>query len=146
MNFLKYINGLTSISINGAPNLKDLSALTRFSTLNSVTINNAKSFSNLDFCSGLTSLQTLNVNGCSVSNLHPLKNVTSLQSLDLRNNPVGDSAVDKDDGKSKSNLAVLANLNKIGALRKLYLGGEGTSITDYTILNDGTRWDEKVGW
>ena len=90
-------------------------------------------------------LAALDVRYCSVSNILSLKNATELVSLDLRDNPLGDSSVDSEDGQSKSNLEVLANLNMKHNLKKLYLGGSGTSITDYSKISS-LNWDEKDGF
>ena len=146
MNFLKYITGLNSFSITGCDNLSNVSILSNFTTLQNVTINNAKKLTDLSFCKNLELLRTLNLEKCAISNLQPLKNNFSLVSLNLKDNPLSDMSVDIDDGKNKSNLQVLVNLNKNGNLKNLYIGGNGSLIKDYSILNDGTNWNDKSGW
>ena len=46
---------------------------------------------------------------------------------------------------SYRNLEILANLNKNGKLRKLYLA-ENQNISDWSLLKNIKNWEEYTGW
>ena len=73
--------------------------------------------------------------------------MTNLQILNLSNNVIADSSAYTDtDGSTKryNNLEILANLNKKGNLKTLYLEGND-NIIDWSPLSK-LSWEEKSGW
>ena len=67
--------------------------------------------------------------------------------LNLNNNAISDTASYIDsEGKTKTynNLEILANLNKNGKLKKLYLSGND-NIVNWTPLSS-LNWTAKSGW
>ena len=70
-----------------------------------------------------------------------------LESLNLSNNTISDtfSYVDSDGStKTYNNLEILANLNKTGNLKKLYLKGND-NIINWSPLSS-LKWTGKSGW
>ena len=76
-----------------------------------------------------------------------MENLKKLESLNLSNNTISDtfSYVDSDGNtKTYNNLEILANLNKDGKLKKLYLSGND-NIINWSPLSS-LKWDAKSGW
>lgn len=92
----------------------------------------------------LENLETLNLTDNSISNVEALKNLNKLSSLNLSNNCIYDISTDSN-GNSFNNLEILANLNKNGRLRTLYLSGN-SGITDWSFLSKIKNWESKSGF
>ena len=149
-NNLSFDN-LTSLSINGKY-FNDFSIFNNLSSLTSLTINNCENFKTLSGLEKLTFLTKLVVNNTGVSSVVPLKDLTNLTYLDLKNNAIGPNS--DSEGKSVSNLDILASLhpegsrtdNKKGNLKTLYLQGNNGLvgvIESHNILNlnwSGSIW------
>lgn len=124
---LEYIEGLKKIDFNyQVKNLKDISALDLLKN----------------------TIQSVDLRGASVSALDGVKNCNLLNYLNLSNNCIYDTAtmIDSEGNKTTyNNLEILANLNTLGALRKLYLSGN-SGITNWEPLSNISNWTEKSGW
>ena len=96
----------------------------------------------------LTNLQSLDLSSNQIKDVHKLGNLNKLSTLNLSNNCIFDDTTFFDENNNKvkiKNLEVLANMNKNGQLRNLYLSGN-TGITDWSILSNITNWIGKSGW
>ena len=117
------LSGLKSLFVTGQY-FSDFSIFNSLGSLTTLTISNCENFKTLSGLEDLTSLTKLVVNNTGISSVVPLKNMVSLIHVDLKNNaimPYSDS-----DGKSVSNLDILASLHPdegIGKLKTLYLQG-----------------------
>lgn len=151
-NILQDLNGIEKFS-----NLTNLIVRYTSSNLNIESIEKCKKLQNLtlSYChissiealKGLSNLQSLVLNNNSISSLKPLENLTELGVLNLENNVISDSSIYIDtDGSTKryNNLDILANLNKKGKLKKLYLA-ENDNIINWTPLSQ-LNWKSKSGW
>ena len=148
------------ISLDGIEKFPNITTLYSAFTDNVLDISNIKnctklervylSYTNIQSLNGienLTSLQRLDLKNNNISSLKPLEKLTSLQILNLSNNVIADSSAYTDaDGSTKryNNLEILANLNKNGNLKTLYLEGND-NIIDWSPLSN-LSWEEKSGW
>lgn len=95
----------------------------------------------------LTYLQTLYLQNNNISSLKPLENLTNLELLNISNNSISDTSNYVDSNgttKAYKNLEILANLNKNGKLRYLYLSGNDNIINWSPLSN--LKWTDKSGW
>jgi len=100
---LKYFVNLESLTITSGKS-SDLSFLTYLPALKTLCITDTVITSEaLDYIGMSTSLESLTISNCSISNLLPLSNLTSLIYLDISENSI-------------SNLSVLSNFTKLAAL------------------------------
>ena len=137
---------LKSLNANYTNNILDISAIKNCEKLENAYL----SFANIQSLNGLEnliSLQRLDLKNNNISSLKPLENLTNLQILDLSNNVISDTSAYTDtDGSTKryNNLDILANLNKNGKLKNLYLAGND-NIIDWSPLSK-LSWSNKSGW
>ena len=139
------------------PNLKKLIVTATDANLNIQEIRKCESlenvklnYANIQSIAGLEYLKQLKyliLNNNNISNLKFLENLNALEELNLENNAISDTSAYTDtDGSVKtcSNLDILANLNKNGKLKKLYLSGND-NIIDWSPLSN-LNWEDKSGW
>ena len=137
---------ITTLYSNYTNNILDISNIKNCTKLKSVYL----SYANIQSLNGLedlTSLQRLDLKNNNISSLKPLEKLTNLQILNLSNNVIADSSAYSDtDGSTKryNNLEILANLNKNGKLKTLYLEGND-NIIDWSPLSK-LSWEDKSGW
>lgn len=85
---LKYMPFLEHLTITAGPS-GQLSALAPLTTLQTLNISNVSiNTEELDIIGTLVNLEKLTLNGCSLSTVSPLKDLTALQYLDLGNNTI----------------------------------------------------------
>ncbi len=134
--------------------LTDISSLASCTNLQYANFDNnpsaAKYNSIIDISAfeNLVNLTELRLGNNKVSSLKTLENCTKLATLNLENNCIYDnSSYTNESGESitYNNLEILANLNKNGALRKLYLAGN-SGIAIWTPLSSISNWTGKSGW
>ena len=151
-NIIKTLNGiekfpnLKDIKLNWTDEILDISAIKNCTKLTSINIQNAR-VQSISGIENLKDLRVLNLNSNSISGLKPLENLQNLEYLDLSNNAITDNSnyIDSDGSiKTYNNLEILANLNKNGKLKKLYLSGND-NIINWSPLSS-LKWDEKSGW
>lgn len=151
-NVIKDLKGL-----NLFPNLKYLNVYYTDGKLDISEIKNCSnliqanfSYANVQSLSGiegLDKLQKLIINGNNISSLKPLEGLKNLEYLELSNNAISDTSnYIESDGSTRTynNLEILANLNKNGKLKRLYLSGND-NIINWSPLSSLT-WTEKSGW
>lgn len=153
-----YTSNITSLEgIENFPNLEylylsynnkqlDISEIKKCTNLKRITMHDSRitSLSGLEY---LTNLQEAILYNNDISSLKQLENLTNLEYLNLENNAISDTSSYIDsDGKIKTynNLQILANLNKNGKLKSLYLSGNG-NIINWTPLSN-LNWNNKSGW
>ena len=151
-NLLKDLKGvekfshLKSLNASYNNNRLDISAIKNCIELKEVYLG----FSNIQSISGIENLSALTKIGLknnNISNLKPLENLKNLEELNLSNNTISDTSsyVDSDGStKTYNNLEILANLNKNGKLKKLYLAGND-NIINWSPLSS-LKWTDKSGW
>ena len=146
--------------LSGIEKMKNLEELNVFNTTKSLNVEkigkceklkyinlrncNIKDISGLEFLNN--SIQIILSNN-NISSLKPLENLNNLTELNLENNTISDTAsyIDSNGNvKTYNNLEILANLNKNGKLKKLYLSGND-NIVNWTPLSS-LNWTEKSGW
>ncbi len=96
----------------------------------------------------LYNLKSLSLNNNQIKDVHKLESLNNLVTLNLNNNCIFDDTTFFDENNNKikiKNLEILANMNKNGSLRQLYLSGN-TGITDWSQLSKITNWTGKSGW
>ena len=101
-------------------------------------LKNNSSLSGLNGLKKLTTLSKLTMNGCGVTDLTELRNMGSLDYLDLRDS--------KFDGNG--NLQILSDLRANKSILKLYLSG-CPNILDWSLLSKYGSWwhdNEKAGY
>ena len=133
-SYMKSIDG----TIGAIKNLNTLKTL----NLNYDSIIDLKGIEKLN---NLTGLQLYNN---QIKDVHNLENLKNIVKLNLNNNCLYDDTTFFNDNNEKikvKNLEILANMNRTGALRELYLSGN-TGITDWSILSNITNWTGKSGW
>ena len=150
-NLLKDLKGIEKFShlksLNVSYNNKlDISAIKNCIELKEVNLGfaNIQSISGIENLSALTKIDLRNNN---ISNLKPLENLKNLEELNLSNNTISDTSsyVDSDGStKTYNNLEILANLNKNGKLKILYLSGND-NIINWSPLSS-LKWTDKSGW
>ena len=137
---------LKSLYANMTNNILDISAIKNCTQLSYAQLRYAN-IQSLNGLENLTSLQELYMTSNNISSLKPLENLTNLQVLELNNNVISDTSAYTDtDGSTKryNNLDILANLNKNGKLKTLYLEGND-NIIDWSPLSK-LSWENKSGW
>ena len=169
LDALQYINGLTSLSISGYKLLPSFSKDTALNKLTGIYISDS-SFDNIEFVKNApnlktikilnsnikslkgiennTSLTEINLSGNSISSTKELENLTQLSSLNLENNCIYDTSTYIDTSGETityNNLDILANLNRNGNLRYLYLSGN-KGIINWSPLSSISNWTGKSGW
>ena len=138
-----YNCGLTDISdISGCTKLEslELSNNTNTSKYNSIT--------DISRLKNLTNLIYLGLKSNKISDLKGIENCTKLKTLNLENNCIYDTSATYDSNNNiitYNNLEILANLNKTGSLRELYLAGN-KGIAIWTPVSSITNWSNKSGW
>ena len=143
--------------IENFPNLKQLTLRCTSKILDISAIKNCKKLIDIDISysnvnsilglEGLNNLQKLTLNNNNISSLKPIENLKNLEVLNLNNNDISDtSSYVYSDGSKKTynNLEILANLNKNGKLKKLYLAGND-NIINWSPLSS-LKWTDKSGW
>ena len=137
---------ITILYSNFTDNILDISNIKNCMKLERVYLSYAN-IQSLNGLENLISLQILDLKNNNISSLKPLENLTNLQILNLSNNVISDSSAYTDtDGSTKryNNLDILANLNKNGKLKTLYLEGND-NIIDWSPLSK-LNWEDKSGW
>lgn len=124
-------------------NFKNMTDFSNLTNLKNLACTNA-GISDISELNSLENLETLNLTDNSISNVEALKNLNKLSSLNLSNNCIYDISTDSN-GNSFNNLEILANLNKNGRLRILYLSGN-SGITDWSFLSKIKNWESKSGF
>ncbi len=115
---------------------------------------------NINYLSSLSNLRCLILKNNSISSLYPLKNLNNLGEyfidatgnqqrgyLDVSNNCIYDTgAYQTSDGKIENfnNIEILANLNKNGSLKILYINNN-PGIIDFTPISK-LKWINKTGF
>ena len=143
---IEYFPNIETLQVWNNNVILNISAINSCKQLKYVDISNCK-VQNLSGLEGLNSIHTLNLSNNNISNLKPLENLINLEYLNLNNNAISDTASYIDsEGKTKTynNLEILANLNKNGKLKKLYLSGND-NIVNWTPLSS-LNWTAKSGW
>ena len=143
---LECFTNLQTLTMNYTSKILDISAIKGCKTLKNVTLGycNIQSINGLE---NLSNLQTLTLNDNNISSLKPLENLKNLEELNLNNNAISDTSsyIDSDGStKTYNNLEILANLNKTGNLKNLYLKGND-NIINWSPLSS-LKWTEKTGW
>ena len=143
---LECFTNLQTLTMNYTSKILDISAIKGCKTLKNVTLGycNIQSINGLE---NLSNLQTLTLNDNNISSLKPLENLKNLEELNLSNNTISDTSsyIDSDGNtKTYNNLEILANLNKNGKLKKLYLAGN-ENIINWSPLSS-LKWTDKSGW
>ena len=151
-NLLKDLKGvekfshLKSLNVSYNNNRLDISAIKNCIELEEVNLG----FSNIQSISGIENLSVLtkiDLRNNNISSLKPLENLKNLEELNLSNNTISDTSsyIDSDGNtKTYNNLEILANLNKNGKLKKLYLAGND-NIINWSPLSS-LNWTNKSGW
>lgn len=137
---LEYLQ-LNKFNLNSAEFVEDLTLLKSID----LSENNINELPNLE---KLKNLNTLKMSDCLIKDVYKLRNISWLNKLDLSNNSIYDTSTIFDESNNKiniNNLEILANLNKLGNLRTLYLSGNN-GITNWEALSKITNWTEKSGW
>ena len=132
--------------MNFTSRILDISTIKECTTLKNVTLGNAH-IQSINGIESLSNLQTLTLNDNNISSLKPLENLKNLEELNLSNNTISDTSsyIDSDGStKTYNNLEILANLNKNGKLKKLYLSGND-NIINWSLLSS-LKWTDKSGW
>lgn len=143
---IEYFSNIEKLHVWSNNVILNISEINSCKQLKYVDISNCK-VQNLSGLEGLNSIHTLILRNNDISNLKPLENLINLEYLNLNNNAISDPASYIDsDGKIKTynNLQILANLNKNGKLKSLYLSGNG-NIINWTPLSN-LNWNDKSGW
>ena len=130
---------------------ESIGGIGNFTSLTSLTVKDC-GISNITGTEKLTSLSSLDFSKNKINNLNNLKNLKSLTSMNLEFNSIyNTSVVIDDEGQSTTinNLQILADLNpeaeKNGLLTSLYLEGNN-AITDFTPIKRYTNWVNKSGF
>ncbi len=145
---IEYLKSLENLNISYTSNLTDITAVSSLTNLKNLTLNYNNKLTDLSGIENLTSLTYLNAKANTISALLPLKNLINLEELNLEQNLIYDlsSYVDESGATiSYKNLEILANLNKNGKLRKLYMA-ENQNISDWSLLKNINNWTEHTGW
>ena len=143
---IECFTNLQTLTMNYTSKILDISAIKECTTLKYVNIGYAH-IQSLNGLENLSDLQTLILNDNNISSLKPLENLKNLEELNLNNNAISDTSsyVDSDGStKTYNNLEILANLNKNGKLKKLYLSGND-NIINWSPLSS-LKWTDKTGW
>ncbi len=127
-SLLSTATSLITLSVAGS-DLNSLNWVSSLENLTTLTISNSLNLFSLVGIENLNNLNKLTVNDTGVSSCVPLKDMTNLTYLDLRNNAIGQMS--DDGGVPRSNLDILYQLNpnvtredgKKGKLTSLYLQG-----------------------
>ena len=124
----------------------DFTGIGLITSLKNIKLNNFNIKSVQEF-STLINLETLDLSNNLISTVHGLENLKNLNMLKLENNCIFDttSIKNEDEVITYNNLEILADLNKTGNLRKLYLSGNN-GITNWTLVSNIKNWEEKSGW
>lgn len=141
--------GLTNFQISRHSNLSDITPISSLTNLNTLVISKCN-VSDISALKNLTNLKTVNLSNNRISNLVPLKghyqigngNVSSCY-LNLSNNAIYNKVTyyENDVEITEDNIEILADLNKNGYLRSLYLSGND-GITDFSALTQSTTWNK----
>ena len=167
---LANIPGLKKIGITEHGSFKGFSTDINFQDLQEIVIRDSDVIESLEFLKGssklkkvnvskgkinsfkgitqLTELTDLKVTNNAISSVYEIKDLKNLSVLDLENNCIYDTTSYFNSLNEKvtvKNLEILANMNKDGSLRQLYLSGN-TGITDWSQLSKITNWTGKSGW
>ena len=141
---LSLFAGLTSLSVH-TPSL-DFSVLSSLTTLQSLDLSGCTlSSAALETIGTLPELQTLNLSGCAVSNINALVGLSRLTSLDLTNNTVSDitalSALTqlKELHLTNNPIGTITYLNNCLELEKLYIENCGVSRLSSIAGNTAIR-------
>ena len=143
---IKCFTNLQTLTMNYTSKILDISAIKECTTLKNVTLGYCN-IQSIDGLESLNNLQKLTLNNNNISSLKPLENLKNLEELNLNNNAISDTSsyVDSDGStKTYNNLEILANLNKNGKLKKLYLSGND-NIINWSPLSS-LKWTDKSGW
>ena len=136
-NILNKFN-TTSLKIKNCNNVLRLDGIGNMFNLETLTLQNNSGFISLDGISLLSGLTKLVMNNCSVTDLSELRNMTSLNYIDLKNSIFSGG----------ENLKILAGLRENNSNLKLYLSG-CSNVLDWSPLEKFTNWwhsDEKAGY
>ncbi len=142
LSSLSLLTKLKNLTIYKVPNFKSIpSLINSVETLTTISITNCK----ISDISGITGLKltSLTLSDNNVSNLKALENMTTLASLDLKNNTIYDTFSYLDEGdvmRIENNIDILVNLNRSGALRTLTLTGN-KGITSHSKLQ-ALQWSK----
>ena len=143
---IENFTNLKKLEVKYNSKILDISAIKNCKNLTDIDLkySNVKSVLGLE---GLNNLQKLTLNNNNISSLKPLENLKNLEELNLSNNTISDTSsyIDSDGStKTYNNLEILANLNKNGKLKKLYLAGND-NIINWSPLSS-LKWTDKSGW
>ena len=145
---IEYLSSLEKLNISYTSNLIDITAVRNLTNLKELTLNYNNKLTDLSGIENIVSLTKLNAKANSISALLSLQNLINLEEINLEQNLIYDlSSYIDDTGSTVSyrNLEILANLNKNGKLRKLYLA-ENQNISDWSLLKNIKNWEEYTGW
>ena len=136
---------------NGFENLKkfytyntlinNLNFLANCSNLEVIDCPGAK-INNIDGIKNLRNLKQLNLKNNNIIGLDAVKNLNQLKILNVENNLIQD--ISYADSVPYSNVDILVDLNKKGALRKVYI--EDNDIYDIEELRKIRNWEEYSGF
>ena len=142
---LSCLNNKYNCSTFSIQNCNSLSNLTGISSMNNITelnCTNDTSLVNITGLSSLTQMTKLTLNKCGITNLSELKNLTNLNYIDLKNNPLADKEGEID------NIAILVGLRKSKDSLELYLSGCGNIFKWSEFAQFKSWWhdEEKAGY
>lgn len=139
------ITSLTNTNAINTNTVKKMSGIENLVNLENITVN-LPYLNYIDNFSSLVNVKTLNLSNCQISSLKALENLKSLTTLYLENNCIYDTSSYDDNGNiiTYNNLEILANLNRTGCLKSVFLEGNN-GIIDWSPISD-LKWNEYSGW
>ena len=130
------------IEIKNCSNLSSLEGISSMSNLLEINCVDNPALVNIIGVGTLTELTNLTLEGCGIVNLSEIRNLSSLNDINLKNNPLFNRDGDTD------NLEILVNLRTKKASIKIYLTGCNNILDWSKLSNFGSWWhdEEKSGY